>query len=73
MSRVQRERAVALAGLGDLAPAVALITQQLAEAEVTGNPLELGASHRDRARIALLAKGRNAKVATDARSVNLSM
>lgn len=56
MRAVMRELAVAEAGLGRLDDAVARLEQQLAEALPIDNPLELGATHRDRARIALFAK-----------------
>lgn len=48
MRFLQRERAVALAGAGRFAEAAALAAQQIAEAKPLDNPLELGASHRDR-------------------------
>lgn len=57
---VKRALAVAIAGLGRLDEGAALAQAQIAEALPLDNPLELGASHRDRARIALLAGDRAA-------------
>jgi len=53
---VKSELAVARAGLGRFAEAIALLDEQLEAALPFENPLELGSMHRARARIALLAQ-----------------
>ncbi|HEX6240045.1 MAG TPA: hypothetical protein VFZ61_04100, partial [Polyangiales bacterium] len=55
MRCLQRELAVAEAGVGKFTEAIERIEAQRARALLLANPLELGACHRDRARIALIA------------------
>lgn len=55
MRGTMRQLAIAHAGQGRIDQARALAAQQLIEALPLDNPLELGACHRDQARIALIA------------------
>src|SRR5690606_5091441 len=58
--QLERERAIALAGLGHVAQAANLLDELLDKYGELDQPLLIGLLHRDRARVALLDRDRDA-------------